>query len=307
MEAHGPAFRSPHNLTPLMLAARAGNVELVEKLIDRGADLALHDSRGWTAFLHALDEGWRNPAFSKANLPRLARLLAPESLSLEAGGRLVKLDQRQGEFFLLHSFLTLLPWTMPIDPETGGWPGLTAPGLAKLFQELPTEVLPGHRQKRAYVSAMLARHERSRNAGGHPLFWRTERGVYAFDPQVKLRIGETFRPVYDLLFPAPIRPHGPVAIREFIESPTTFRPPSERYLEKMRAHWAAEDAKRKAEHEAILAKQSEWAKEWRDRREQEKAARMAAKEARAERARKRAEAKTKAQAEVQLTLFEGQE
>jgi hypothetical protein len=181
VEAHGLAFRSPHNLTPLMLAARVGNVALVEALLDRGADPALVDTRGWTAFQHALDEAWRRPESARLSLPDLARLLAPECLNLESEGRLLKLDQRQAEAFMVQVFMVLQPWAMPLD-EDADWPGLTAQGLAKLFQELPAEVVPEYRSRRPYISALLARHERDRGKpGGRPLFWRTQRGVYVLD------------------------------------------------------------------------------------------------------------------------------
>jgi hypothetical protein len=106
------------------------------------------------------------------------------------------------------------------------WPGLTAQGLAKLFQDLPPEVVPEYRTRRPYLSALLARHERDRDRGkpgSRPLFRRTQRGVYVLDSKLPLRIGEVFHPVYDLLFPS--RTYGPRAVREFIEQlPTFFRP-----------------------------------------------------------------------------------
>jgi len=258
VEAHGVSFRNPHNLTPLMMAARVGNVPLVEALLDRGADPALVDTRGWTAFQHALDEAWRRPESARISLPTIARLLAPENLSLESEGRLLKLDQRQAEAFMVQVFMVLLPWAMPLD-EDADWPGLTAQGLAKLFQELPAEVLPEYRTRRPYISALLARHERDRSKpGSRPLFWRTQRGVYVLDPKLRLRIGEVFHPVYDLLFPPLLRAYGAPAIREFIEQPATFISPRERSVIALRAKWEADRIAKEAIWEKLRLEDVQW-------------------------------------------------
>jgi hypothetical protein len=297
VEAHGLAFRNPHNLTPLMMAARVGNVPLVEALLDRGADPALVDTRGWTAFQHALDEAWRRPESAHLSLPGIARLLAPENLSLESEGRLLKLDQRQAEAFMVQVFMVLLPWAMPLD-EDADWPGLTAQGLAKLFQELPPEVVPEYRTRRPYISALLARHERDRGKpGSRPLFWRTQRGVYVLDPKLSLRIGEVFHPVYDLLFPPSLRAYGPPGFREFIEQPATFVSPRERSLIALRAE-------REAERMAKEARWEKWRLEearWQAARAKEAVAREAAKLARIARADEALKRKEAAARQVQAT------
>jgi len=180
----------------------------------------------------------------------------------------LKLDQRQMECFLIHAFRVLLPWSMPMDEETGDWPGLSAPELVKRFEILPFEVLPEYRQKRAYVSSLLARHERDRaGSGGRPLFWRTQRGVYTVDPKLKMRLGEAFLPVMELLFPPVLRPHGPKAIQEFLESPDTFRPPRQQYLERLRLQWEAEDKARLARVQEEREKQDAWRKAYQTRQE----------------------------------------
>jgi hypothetical protein len=46
--------RGPFGLTPLMAAAGSGSVEVVELLLDRGADRALKDNAGKTAFDHVV-------------------------------------------------------------------------------------------------------------------------------------------------------------------------------------------------------------------------------------------------------------
>jgi hypothetical protein len=302
VEAHGLGFRNPHNLTPLMLAARVGHVALVQALLERGADPSLVDTRGWTAFQHALDEAWRRPESARQSLPAMARLLAPESLSLESEGRLLKLDQRQGETLMVQVFMVLQPWAMPLDEEAD-WPGLTAQGLTKLFQELPPEVLPAYRTQRPYISALLARHERGRDKpGSRPLFWRTQRGVYVLDPKLRMRMGEGFQPVYDLLFPPALRPYAPAAFQDFLERPEAFVTPRERSLIALRA-------KREAERVANEARWERWRVEdaqWKEERAWENAAREAARLARiarAEAARQKKEAAMRRMAESAVPLL----
>jgi hypothetical protein len=101
VEAHGVSYRTPHGLTPLMLAARVGNLPPVMALLDREADPALLDTRGWTAFHHVLDEAMHRDGPARQGFKELADLLEPESLGLEAGERLLKLDRRQGVTLLV--------------------------------------------------------------------------------------------------------------------------------------------------------------------------------------------------------------
>jgi hypothetical protein len=191
---------------------------------------------------------------------------------------------------------------MPLDDDAD-WPGLTAQGLAKVFQELPAEVLPEYRTRRPYISALLARHERDRSKpGSRPLFWRTQRGVYVLDPKLRLRIGEVFHPVYDLLFPPPLRAYGPPAVREFIEQPASFISPLERSLMALRAE-------REAERMAKEARWEKWRLEdarWQAVRAKEAVAREAARLARIARtdeARKRKEAAARQVQATPVPLF----
>jgi hypothetical protein len=264
IEAYGHAYRTPHNFTPLMLAARAGNLAMVETLLDRGADPDARDTRHWTAYHHALDEAWINPDHARTRLPTLHRLLAPESLSLELDGQLLKLDQRQAECFLLQALRVVLVGTLPLDPLASGWPGLTAPDLAELFQRLPPEALPEYRQQRAYLSGLLARLERSREGTHRGLLWRTERGRYTFNPRLQIRLGETFHPIHDLLAPPVLRPYASDDIRIFIETPEIFRPPILRAREAFqaqaqaeRAAWMAQLGEQQAQWEAARKARAE--------------------------------------------------
>jgi hypothetical protein len=58
-DLYGIDHRVPCGATPLMMAARAGNLALAEALIERGADLTATDEYGHTAWMVAFTSvGW---------------------------------------------------------------------------------------------------------------------------------------------------------------------------------------------------------------------------------------------------------
>ena len=98
---YGVDFRNPFNQTVLMVAGVVGNAALVRWLLDSGANPDLTENAGKTAFDLILHQGFHDKRFAQTKLAALFRLLAPESLDVQAEGRLMKIDQRRAEFLLL--------------------------------------------------------------------------------------------------------------------------------------------------------------------------------------------------------------
>ena len=179
--------------TPLMLAARAGNVTLIEALLVRGADPELADHYGHTAWMGALNRAVDDRAFARAHIGALFEWLGPETLDVHAGGRLVRLERGQSEFWLLGLMLAGLKthcgglFARPLGP----WRytrGFFAEGLQETLECLPVHLWPKPRRKREYINSVLARAEiGSSYRPARKLWKRREVGFYVPAPDLKLR------------------------------------------------------------------------------------------------------------------------
>ena len=147
-----------------MMAARAGNVALVEALVQRGADLAATDEFGHTAWMAALCRAAEEPAFAAQSLGPLFELLAPAALDVQTAGRLVRLERHQAEYWLLNLMLASLKiqGSSMIIRDHASYRydrGFFADGLLETLQLLPDYLWPTARRKRTYINHVLARAE----------------------------------------------------------------------------------------------------------------------------------------------------
>ena len=89
-DRHGVDHRTPMNQTPLMAAAAAGNVALVEALLARGANPDLTDHLGRNALHWAMLEAFRDEAFAKGPFGTLYDRLAPSGVDVMSDESLIK-------------------------------------------------------------------------------------------------------------------------------------------------------------------------------------------------------------------------
>ena len=94
------------NQTPLMAAAVAGNVPLVEALVERGANREAVDQYGFNALHWAMREAFRDAKFAAGPFAAMYGLLAPQSLDVNTGERLVRIDRHLSEYFLFQTLWT---------------------------------------------------------------------------------------------------------------------------------------------------------------------------------------------------------
>lgn len=161
---YGVDHRVPSGWTPLMMAARAGNVALAEVLVQRGADLSATDEFGHTAWMIALCCVAEEPAFAADRIGPLFDLLAPPALDVQTAGRLVKLERHQAEYWLLSLMLAgvKIQGSSMVERRHDAYRysrGFFADGLLETLQALPDHLWQASRRRRTYLNHVLARAE----------------------------------------------------------------------------------------------------------------------------------------------------
>ena len=187
-EQYGVDYATPQGLTPLMLAAFAGNVPLVEALLGRGASLEARDHAGRAALHWALRRAYRDSTYATTVFGTVFDLVAPASFDVEASGRLLQIGREMGEFFF---FSTLLArFDELYQSRAGRREGVTSDFfLRKPFAVFPEVVIKPARKRRLYVNGLLARNEPgSAYAPNRQLWIREARGHYVPNPSLCLRV-----------------------------------------------------------------------------------------------------------------------
>ena len=204
-DLHGVDHPSPLGATPLMLAARAGNLALVQALLAKGADTGLCDEFGHTAWLHAVSRAMEEPGFAATGLAALCDALAPAVLDVQTDGRLVRLERHQGEYWVLTLMLAGLKtqWSACVLRNHAPWKcgdGFFADQLHDVLARLPPHLWSDKRRKRNYVNQVLARGELdSSYRPARQLFTRSRHGHYLPNPALLLRRGDGWCEVYGAL------------------------------------------------------------------------------------------------------------
>jgi len=199
VDQYGVDHRDQFNHTPLMLASRFGNAELVNTLCTIGADTEQINNSGLNALQIALEQACIDKKYAARFLSDVYAQLAPSEITLQVDGRLLKLPRHSMEYTLLNimiaAFHSLIPETWILQRSL-----FNAPILTSLFERFPDSVLPPHRKKRPYISAILSKNERSREDHyNRKIFKRLKRGQYIINPAVSIRVQDAWVNIYDLL------------------------------------------------------------------------------------------------------------
>jgi len=202
-DQHGIDHRLPMNQTPLIAAAAAGNIPLVEALIERGADREATDDFGANALHWAMREAFRAPKFARGPFAALYDLLAPASVDVNTGERLVRIDKHLSEYFLFQTFWALFTSRFT-HLQRRPLAAFESENILEAWEHLPANVVPQNRNKRQHLSGVLARNEVERDyAYNRALFQRVAQGWYQFNPQLSIRHRkngeETWTPIFRAL------------------------------------------------------------------------------------------------------------
>jgi len=199
MDLYGVDFRNPLNQTPLMIAAKLGMADLARSLIKNGAHREATDNWGRTPLQIALRHAYRSESYARDKIGKMYEILAPSSLKVKVEGRMIKIDQKLMEFFVLQSMIAIFQdiarikssWDLPAF-ETGDFIY-----SLKYFSE---HVIPERRKRRPYLSSILSKNEVERqDPCNRKLFVRVRLGRYILNPSLEIEIRGQWINVYDLI------------------------------------------------------------------------------------------------------------
>ena len=196
-DRYGVDYRTPANLTPLMLAAEIGNLPLIDALLERGADITQTDLFGRTPYLLALNRALEDAQFAARSFGDLDERLRPSALDVLVSERLVRLSPEGAEFYFLSVLLATLPHfhSQLLDPPTSPEElrkrqnGFFADVLLHNLDAMPERVLKEARRRRTYVNHVLARAEvGSTYLPARRLWKRSSKGFYQLNPDMQLNL-----------------------------------------------------------------------------------------------------------------------
>ncbi|MHB9138823.1 MAG: hypothetical protein ACYC4Q_05420, partial [Victivallaceae bacterium] len=191
---------------PLMIACSTGNAVLAAELLDKGADIALTDNTGRMPFHHLWHYAVSTHKDDIGQFAAIYRKLEPDSISVKAGDRLIKLSNRLMEFFHFNFMLAIISewphykkndWIkMMTRPATD----FEAGDIAHAARMLPDFIMPEYRKKQQYISSILSKNEINREGDyNRELFIRTRNGHYLVNPRLELSCGGIWINFYDLI------------------------------------------------------------------------------------------------------------
>lgn len=201
-DSHGLEHRLPMNQTPLMAAAAAGNVALVQALLERGADQQATDHFGCNALHWAMREAFRDPAFASGPFGALYEKLAPSSMDVNTGERLVRIDRHLSEYFLVQTMWVLFKSRFT-HVQRRPFAAFDTQDILEAWQNLPANVVRKERQRRQHLSGVLARNEVNRDyVYNRSLFKRRAQGWYQFNPALSVRRRQNGEDIWAPIFAA---------------------------------------------------------------------------------------------------------
>jgi superfamily I DNA/RNA helicase len=221
LQRYGVDHRNPYNMTPLMLAAMTGAVQIMDHLQKNGANPDLQDNLGRNAFQIALLKSSTDVNYAKNVIGKVYESLKSDAFKVKIGDKLVKIANHQAEYFMLHFMIATLRniLTQKAVAATGGFE--TADFL-NLFETYPPNIIPTYRQKRSYLSSIFGKNEHSKDDPYNKKLWiRIKTGFYLPSPLLEVECDEQWVNIYQLTGLDELAKSGSkhiVAIAQFIKT-----------------------------------------------------------------------------------------
>jgi len=108
IEMYGIDFRNQFNQTPVMIASYLGKDDLIKILKQNGADVSVTDNWGRTPLQIALRRAYQSEDYAGQYIGKIYADLAPSSIKVKVEDKMIKIDNKFMEFFLLNSMIAQL-------------------------------------------------------------------------------------------------------------------------------------------------------------------------------------------------------
>ncbi len=182
---YGLEHRNMFGMTPLMMAAATGQLELSESLLEQGARIDSVDTLGRMPVHFALARAFRDPDFASSKLGPLFESLCPTALIVETDGKQLRLGRDQGEFLLL---LFLVARFHELYAGMRRYRGFSTALIDEdVLAMFPRSVVPEERRRRVYWNGVLARAEVDSSYRPARRLWRRERAGHYLPSNVRVQ------------------------------------------------------------------------------------------------------------------------
>lgn len=184
-DKYGMEHRSATNLTPLMAATIAGNIDLVDTLLERGANPEASDHLGRKALHWSMLEAMRDPKYASGIFAALYDRVAPASIDIKVEDRMIRIDRHLSEYLLIQTLWALIKQSAS---DQGLAFAFNTQAVLDAWVHFPPRVLRPERNKRNHISNVLSRNELDRDyAYNRHLFQRVKTGFYRLNPSLSIR------------------------------------------------------------------------------------------------------------------------
>ncbi len=198
---YGVDYRDRFNRTPLHPAVDLGSKKILDLLLQYGANPSLTDNLGKIPLHIALYQSYDSKDHFQTLNPLLPNLVT-DHVKIKVDDRMIKIDNRKIEYFLLHFFIALQEDIIDeCNSHFLAKRGVKAVDLERIVKEYPDSFLPEFRKKRSYLSSNLSKHEiSSRNFYNKKLFKRIYTGgYYELNPDLAIWVNDQWISVYDIM------------------------------------------------------------------------------------------------------------